>query len=323
MLCINVHRFRHCDVHCDSAIDIILCYAHSYRTVTINECLEMPTKTPKPYEVAIDLVWARPVAGYVIVYPTEEEIQRLLEREKATRHLSSLERQAIAPTSDQAQFDAWKQASEAYELSSMLPDVLLAGPYIVARSSEFERCSPLIEVNHASQLLAEFVNAKDTASMFDFCNRFGVPWSCYAPSTDRNNRRSPEPMLLAALEETRQLMAECIMLANHERYDEYISWVFDNGWTDTSANIGLRRFPNIEKPRLVIQPSTLQSALWLILMQQIAGNVEFRTCSHCGILFAVGGDTGSHLRKQTCSPRCHTAAHRARKRIADAKSKRP
>jgi hypothetical protein len=66
-------------------------------------------------------------------------------------------------------------------------------------------------------------------------------------------------------------------------------------------------------PWFKLVPTSLRSALWIQLAQQLASGVRFQTCSFCHEIFLVGHGSGKRLDAKFCSDE-HRVRHNSLKR---------
>jgi hypothetical protein len=98
--------------------------------------------------------------------------------------------------------------------------------------------------------------------------------------------------------------------------DDYhrMKWLFDRNLRDVQGRLGFRL---TKEPRLLLEPISLISAMWLQLTLAITGEKEFVACKFCSRLFEKSTDQSGYRRhREFCSDSCKTKDYRKRKRTA-------
>jgi hypothetical protein len=183
--------------------------------------------------------------------------------------------------------------------------------------------------NHAA-LFREFADLdyQNTDSILKFAHRYGtlglvaqnqsikVP----VPSTPRGGFRwhhaFGEPYLQWAIEIC--FMREGLRYSERKprNMEEWkrLKWLFDRNLQHVQGRLG---FTPTKEPRVLLEPLTLISAMWLQLALAITGEKEFVACKFCRRLFEISTEqTGYRRHREFCSVSCKTKDYRKRKRTA-------
>jgi hypothetical protein len=183
--------------------------------------------------------------------------------------------------------------------------------------------------DHAA-LFREFADLdyRSTESILKFAKRYGalglvtqhqtikIPIRSDPPGAFRWHEAFGEPYLQWAFEIC--LMREGLRYGEDKPkgIDEYkrLKWLFDRNLQHVQGRLGFG--PNRE-PRLLLEPLTLISAMWLQLALAITGDKEFVACKFCRRLFEISTEqTGYRRHREFCSDSCKTKDYRKRKRTA-------
>ena len=216
----------------------------------------------------------------------------------------------------------WNRASEADRkygpvLSPIVKDALQAPSY-----------RPM-DRDHAA-LFQEFaeLDYRSTESILKFAKQYGglglvaqnqtvkVPIPSNPPGAFRWHSAFGESYLQWAFEIC--LMREGLRYAEDKPQEtgefKRLKWLFDRHLQHVQGRLG---FGPTREPRLVLEPLTLISAMWLQLALAITGDKEFVACKFCRRLFEISTQqTGYRRHREFCSDSCKTKDYRKRKRTA-------
>ncbi len=168
-------------------------------------------------------------------------------------------------------------------------------PMIVSIGYSHSTTQPFANKAEPDAILIDFLNADTDETMLAFCNKYGNPF-----------RRSAEAFSVGLFQLWRALAVHVVDAHMNRKYDDLVNLLFDRQLT-TTVDIRMKRVPNRPTPQFSLVPHSVLRGIWLLLMQQIAGNLDFRKCQWCGSLFTVAPTSNRVYDKG----KCRVAAHRA------------
>ncbi len=227
---------------------------------------------------------------------------------------------------DRAGYKAERRAPKGKARAS---DVLLGGEVILRPASgEPVACRPLRDSDDLAREFAAVADGADAAEAF--CNRRGLLWP--GPDmalSDFTRARDRVRAMLAITKSYRDLDRRARAAVVDMRADQDPAWrqyrpgaalgdaarIFEERERPT---FGLRLATDAQgRQTLRLAPTSLLDAIWLLVAQEIVGELEWTTCRHCGRRFARGPG-GTRLRRDAvyCSDACQREADNARRAIA-------
>lgn len=234
---------------------------------------------------------------------------------------------------DRAGYKAERRAPGSKARAS---DVLLGGEVILRPvSGEPVPCRPLKE---SDDLAREFADVADGAEAAEaFCNRHGLLWSAPdMPLSEFTRARDRVRSMLWIIDSYADLDRRASTLAAHWHREGNPDWrkyrkgdalagaasIFEERERPTFA---LRLAADSQGRRSIrLAPTSLLDAIWLLVAQEIVGELEWTNCQNCGRRFARGpGGTRRRRDAVYCSDPCQREADNARRQAERPKVKAP
>jgi hypothetical protein len=196
---------------------------------------------------------------------------------------------------------------------------------VIKDSTQVRSYCPM-DRDHAA-LFREFADLdyQSTESILGFAKRYGglglvsASQSIRAPSPSGGthwHHAFGEPYLQWALEIC--LMREGLGFGERKPRNmsdfKRLKWLFDRNLQHVQGRLG---FGPAKEPRVLLEPLTLISAMWLQLSLAITGEKEFVACKFCRRLFEISTEqTGYRRHREFCTGACKTKDYRKRRRTA-------